>query len=326
VRCSDLGTVIQPVTVLTGYLGAGKTTLLNRILSEQRERRYAVIVNEFGEIGIDGDLIVGAEEDLIELRNGCLCCTVRGDLLETLQRLVDLGRQFDGVLIETTGLAAPVPVIQTFLLEDDFSDSYRLDGVVTVVDAVHGGRQLDAESVAVEQAALADVLLLNKMDLVAPETLCSLEDRLRELNPLARVHRTSACGIDPALLLERGGSGVKLPGGAAGSKAIEGHRHDHDISSVSLTADAPVIFDEFMAWMQRLVRRYGRELLRTKGILHLDGEHRRFVFQGVQSLLQGDVADPWREDEVRSSRLVFIGRNLGSMDLEDGFRTCLRKT
>jgi G3E family GTPase len=318
--------MIQPVTILTGYLGAGKTTLLNRILSEQREKRYAVIVNEFGEIGVDGDLIVGAEEDLVELRNGCLCCTVRGDLLETLQRLVDLGRRFDGVLIETTGLAAPAPVIQTFLLEDDFSDSYRLDGVVTVVDAVHGGRQLDGESVAVEQAALADVLLLNKTDLAAPETLSSLEHRLRELNPLARFHRTSACAIDPALLLDCGGSGVSLPGRVA-SKSIESHRHNHDhaISSMSLTADAPVIFDDFMAWMQRLVRRYGRELLRTKGILHLDGEHRRFVFQGVQSLLQGDVTGPWREDEVRSSRLVFIGRNLGSMDLEDGFRACLKQ-
>jgi G3E family GTPase len=316
--------MIQPVTVLTGYLGAGKTTLLNRILSEQREKRYAVIVNEFGEIGVDGDLIVGADEDLIELRNGCLCCTVRGDLLETLQRLVDLGRQFDGVLIETTGLAAPAPVIQTFLLEDDFSDSYRLDGVVTVVDAVHGGGQLDAESVAVEQAALADVLLLNKTDLAEPEMLRNLEERLRKLNPLAQMHRTSACAIDPVLLFDRGGSGRTLESSRVRPTENQGHHHDHDISSVSLTADAPVVFDEFMAWMQRLVRRQGRELLRTKGILHLEGEHRRFVFHGVQSLLQGDVTGPWREDEVRTSRLVFIGRNLGSMDLESGFRACLR--
>jgi G3E family GTPase len=314
--------MIQPVTILTGYLGAGKTTLLNRILSEQREKRYAVIVNEFGEIGVDGELIVGAEEDLIELRNGCLCCTVRGDLLETLQRLVDLRRRFDGVLIETTGLAAPAPVIQTFLLEDDFSDSYRLDGVVTVVDAVHGGVQLDAESVAVEQAALADVLLLNKTDLAEPEMLRDLEARLRALNPLAQIHRTTASAIDPALLLDRGGSGVNLQNRSA--SAVEGHHHDHEISSVSLTADAPVIFDEFMAWMQKLVRRHGRDLLRTKGILHLEGEHRRFIFQGVQSLLQGDVAGAWREDEARGSRLVFIGRNLGKMNIEDGFRACLR--
>jgi G3E family GTPase len=317
---------IHPVTVLTGYLGAGKTTLLNRILSEQGERRYAVIVNEIGEIGVDGDLIVGADEDLIELKNGCLCCTVRGDLLETLQRLVDLRRRFDGVLIETTGLAAPAPVIQTFLLEDDFSDSYRLDGVVTVVDAVHGAVQLDAESVAVEQAALADVLLLNKTDLADPEMLRNLEDRLRRLNPLARIHRTTAAMIDPALLLDRGGSGVNLQSSSAKLAERPRHHHDHEISSLSLTADAPIVFDEFMAWMQKLVRRHGRDLLRTKGILHLEGEHRRFVFQGVQALLQGDVDGPWRDDEGRSSRLVFIGRNLGSMDLEGGFRTCLRRS
>lgn len=313
----------KPVTVVTGYLGAGKTTLLARILTAAGGRRFAVIVNEFGELGIDAALIAGTSENMVELRNGCLCCTVRGDLIETLRDLQRRSPDFDAVLIETTGLAEPGPVAQTFLLEDEFAELFALDAVITVVDAVHCEEQLARDDIAAEQIAFADAILLNKLDLCPEAAVDRLKGRLRALNPSALIFGTKNCAIDLDQVLDRRAFDLAAARDAQIMDAGHAHRHDHAITSLSLTADQPIDFDEFMPWMQNLVRRHGRDLLRCKGILHLAGERRKFVLQGVQGLLQGDVQQPWQAGEKRVSRMVFIGRNLAAMKLREGFEACV---
>ena len=316
----------QPaVTVLTGYLGAGKTTLLNRILSEPHGHRYVVIVNEFGAIGIDADLIVGADDDVVEMTNGCLCCNVRGDLIGALEAILKRPEPFDGILIETSGLADPAPIAATFLLDDDLSDAIRLDAIVTVVDARHVLEQLDEGGVAASQLALADVIVLNKSDLVGAEDLKELEERLRHSAPWAGLNPATRCDVpldavlgrkafDLAAALERN----------PGLLAPHAHRHDGGIASVALATGQPIDADAFMDWIGRLRREKGRDLLRAKGIVAFAGEHRRFVFHGVQTLFEGDVTRLWRDDEARESRIVFIGRGLDPRALEHGFEACFR--
>ncbi len=331
-----------PVTILTGYLGAGKTTLLNRILSEDHGRRYAVIVNEFGEIGIDGDLIVGADEEVFEMNNGCVCCTVRGDLIRVLGGLMrrqtgGLGG-FDAIIVETTGLADPGPVAQTFFVDEDVKAGTRLDSVTTVVDARHCLASLDASREAREQVAFADQIVLNKIDLAAPDQLETIEARLRRLNPLAPIHRANRADVALGAVIGRGGfdlgrlseldlGSVNPAHGEAGHVHDEhchdhGHAHDDDIKGVSLRLAGPVDGARMTRWLNELLAREGQNILRAKGIVAVAGEDRKLVFQAVHMMLDGDFAAPWREGEARESRMVFIGRDLDQGRLRAGLEAC----
>jgi G3E family GTPase len=313
-----------PVTVLTGYLGAGKTTLLNRILSEQHGRRYAVIVNEFGEIGIDNDLVVDADEEVFEMNNGCICCTVRGDLIRIIDGLMKRKGRFDAILIETTGLADPAPVAQTFFIDDEVRARTRLDAIVTVVDAKHLPQRLDDSHEALEQVAFADVILVNKTDLVGAADLAAVEARIRAINPYARLLRSSRCDVPLTEVLDRGAFDLERVLELEPDFLTEAdHEHDEDVTSVSLRAERPVDPERFMSWLHGLVQERGPDILRTKGILAFPTEARRFVVQGVHMLLEGDLQRPWREEERRDSRLVLIGRNLDRAALERDFRGCL---
>ena len=339
-----------PVTVLTGYLGAGKTTLLNRILTEDHGKRYAVIVNEFGEIGIDNDLVVGADEEVFEMNNGCVCCTVRGDLIRVVQGLVKrqtrAGAGFDAIIIETTGLADPGPVAQTFFVDDDVKAKTRLDSVTTVVDAKHILLRLSDSREAREQIAFADQIVLNKTDLVSAEDLRMIEARLHRLNPLAPIHRAERSNVPLEAILGRGGFDLERildlepeflnPGhGEAGHvhdehcddhdhhhHAHEDHQHDDDIKGVALRLDRPVDSIKVTRWLNDLLAAQGPDILRAKGILDVKGESRRLVFQAVHMILEGDLQREWRAGDERHSRMVFIGRNLDEAALKAGFEAC----
>jgi len=332
-----------PVTVLTGYLGAGKTTLLNRILSEPHGQKFAVIVNEFGEIGIDNELIVGADEEVFEMNNGCVCCTVRGDLIRIIDGLMRRKGKFDAIIVETTGLADPAPVAQTFFVDENVSRKARLDAVVTVADAKWLKDRLKDAPEAKNQIAFADVILINKTDLVAPQELREIEMRVRGINPYARLHRTERCGvaldqvlgrnafdldrildIEPAFL-EADGHGHDHDGndhdGHDHQHGLK-HYHDEDMQSLALHTDKPIDPEKFFPWVQDLVAREGPNILRSKGILAFNGDPERFVFQGVHMMLDGNHQRLWRDDERRESRIVFIGRNLAEDKIRAGFAAC----
>jgi G3E family GTPase len=340
---------LTPVTVLTGYLGAGKTTLLNRILSEDHGKRYAVIVNEFGEIGIDNELVVGADEEVFEMNNGCVCCTVRGDLIRVLQGLMkrqaSATRGFDAIIVETTGLADPGPVAQTFFVDDDVKAGTRLDSVTTVVDALHIVGALSDGREAAEQIAFADQIVLNKTDLVTEAELAAIESRLRRLNPLAPIHRAQRSNVPLDAILGRGGFDldriVELepeflnpPHGEAGHVHDEhcdhdrhghdhhDHVHDDEIKGVSLSLPGAVDSDKVTRWLNEVLARQGPDILRAKGILAVPGEDRRLVFQAVHMILEGDFQREWRAGEPRASRMVFIGRHLDEAQLKAGFTAC----
>ena len=338
-----------PVTVLTGYLGAGKTTLLNRILSEDHGKRYAVIVNEFGEIGIDNDLVVGADEEVFEMNNGCVCCTVRGDLIRVVQGLTKRKGRFDAIIVETTGLADPGPVAQTFFVDDDVKAKTQLDSVTTVVDAKHVLLRLSDSREALEQIAFADQIVLNKTDLVSEDDLKMIEARLRRINPLAPIHRAQRSNVPLEAILGRGGFDLERivdiqpeflnpPHGEEGHVHDEhcdhdhdhGHhhhdhdhaRHDDDIKGVSLRLDKPLDANKVTRWLNELLAAQGPDILRAKGILDVKGEDRRLVFQAVHMILEGDMQGPWRSEADRYSRMVFIGRNLDEAALKAGFEAC----
>ena len=340
-----------PVTVLTGYLGAGKTTLLNRILTEDHGRRYAVIVNEFGEVGIDNDLVVDTDEEVFEMNNGCVCCTVRGDLIRALSGLMrrqTVGkRSFDAIIVETTGLADPGPVAQTFFVDEDVRTRTRLDSVTTVVDAKHVLLRLADSREAREQVAFADQIVLNKTDLVDAQALAEVERRLRTINPLAPIHRAERSNVDLSLILERGGFDLERildlepeflqpAHGEAGHVHDEhcdhdhGHAHDHgghahedqDIRGVALTTERPLDGQRVTRWLNTLLQLQGPDILRAKGILDVKGEDRRLVFQAVHMIMEGDLQRPWKVGERRYSRMVFIGRNLDKAGLEAGLKGC----
>jgi G3E family GTPase len=337
-----------PVTVLTGYLGAGKTTLLNRILTEDHGKRYAVIVNEFGEVGIDNDLVVGADEEVFEMNNGCVCCTVRGDLIRVLSGLMKRKGGFDAIVVETTGLADPGPVAQTFFVDDEVRAKTRLDSVTTVVDAKHLPLRLEDSKEAVEQIAFADQIVLNKTDLVSEEELRAVEAQIRRLNPLAPIHRAQRSNVPLDAILGRGGFDLARineldpeflnpehgePGHVHDEHCDHDHHgHDHDhhhhahdhvaaagIRGVSLTLQKPVDGIKVTQWLNDLIQTKGPDILRAKGILDVKGEDRRLVFQAVHMIMEGDFQRPWKADEPRYSRLVFIGRDLDEAALKAGF-------
>lgn len=347
-----------PVTVLTGYLGAGKTTLLNRILSEPHGKKYAVIVNEFGEVGIDNDLIVGADEEVFEMNNGCICCTVRGDLIRVIGGLLKRAGGFDGILIETTGLADPGPVAQTFFADADIASRAKLDSIVTVVDAKHLPLRLQDSKEAEEQIAFADVILLNKTDLVDKYELDLIEHTIRKINGYAKIVRTvrSAAPLDQVLGLGSFDLNAILAHEPDFLKADDGHDHHHDhdacghdcdnphhhhkhdhadghghhhgkihasdITSLSLVADKPIDLAKFESWMGDIRANQGQDLLRYKGILDVAGNGQRLAIQGVHMMMEGSNLAPWKDGSKRQSRLVFIGRKLDEKTLRDGFMAC----
>ncbi|MBR0717938.1 GTP-binding protein [Bradyrhizobium liaoningense] len=337
-----------PVTVLTGYLGAGKTTLLNRILSENHGKKYAVIVNEFGEIGIDNDLIIGADEEVFEMNNGCICCTVRGDLVRIMDGLMKRKGKFDAIIVETTGLADPAPVAQTFFVDEDVQKNARLDAVVTVADAKWLSDRLKDAPEAKNQIAFADVIVLNKTDLVSKGELAEVEARIRGINPYAKLHRTERCSVALADVLDRGAFDLdRILDIEPSFLEADDHDHDHDhhhhghdhhhhdhghglkhyhdeeMQSLSLKTDKPLDPGMFMPWLQNLVQTEGQKILRSKGILSFRGDDDRYVFQGVHMMLEGDHQRKWKDGEPRESRLVFIGRELPEETIRKGFESCV---
>jgi G3E family GTPase len=353
---------LTPVTVLTGYLGAGKTTLLNRILTEDHGKRYAVIVNEFGEIGIDNDLVVDTDEEVFEMNNGCVCCTIRGDLIRILGGLMKRqnskgGGGFDAIIVETTGLADPGPVVQTFFVDEDVKAKTKLDSVTTLVDAKHILLRLADSKEAVEQVAFADQIVLNKTDLVTEDELREVERRLRKINPLAPIHRATKAGVPLNTILGRGGFDLDRilelepeflnpahgEDGHVHDEHCEdddhhhhdhghdqhGHDHDHhhghdleDIKGISLSFERPLDGTKVTRWLNELLQAQGPDILRAKGILDVAGEDKRLVFQAVHMILDGELQREWRDGERRYSRMVFIGRNLDEAALRQGFEAC----
>ena len=313
-----------PVTVLTGYLGAGKTTLLNRLLSEDHGKKYAVIVNEFGDVGIDNDLVVDADEEVFEMNNGCICCTVRGDLIRIIEGLMKRRNHFDAILIETTGLADPAPVAQTFFVDEDVQSKTKLDAIVTVVDAKHLLDEIDKAHEAQEQLAFADIILLNKVDLVNGEDLAEVEQRIRRINPTAVIHRSERCQVPLDRVLGRNAFDLDRVLEIEPEFLKHFHDHDHDdhVTSFSLLSDTPLDPERFFPWIQSIAQEFGRDMLRMKGIIAFKNDDDRFVMQGVHMLLEGDHQRPWKSDEQRTTRVVFIGRDLPRDTFEEGFRNC----
>ncbi|WAK02520.1 CobW family GTP-binding protein [Methylobacter sp. YRD-M1] len=316
-----------PVTLLTGFLGAGKTTLLNRILSEAHGQRIAVIENEFGEEGIDNDLLIQDKEQIVEMNNGCICCTVRGDLVRILGDLAekrDSGSlYFDRVIIETTGLADPAPVAQTFFVEPDIGEYYLLDGIIAVVDARHAHTQLSEHHEAAEQVGFADRLLLSKTDLVTPSEVAELEARLRAINaraPIAHAHFGEA---DLNEILDIRGFNLNA------ILEIEpdflddaSHEHDAGITSFVYRTDKPLDAARIIGFMDVMIRQYGNDLLRYKGVMHVAGCDRKVIYQGVHMLLGDSMGMPWAADEIRQSVMVFIGRNLPKEAIREALDSC----
>jgi G3E family GTPase len=321
-----------PVTILTGFLGAGKTTLLNRILRERHGRRIAVIENEFGEAGIDNALLVeaGGDEQIIEMNNGCLCCTVRGDLIRilgTLKDKRDAGElQFERVIIETTGMADPGPVAQTFFLDDQIGDYYLLDSVITLVDAKHAPRHLDEFHEAQEQVGFADRILLSKTDLVTDAEAEALRQRLVRMNPRAPIRRAHF-GETPLedILDIRGFNLNAILEVEPEFLAEDHHHHDDDVQAFVFRADRPLDGAKLEEFLSSMIQVYGNDMLRYKGVLSLKDNPNRVVFQGVHMLMGGDLGRPWDADEPRTSAMVFIGRNLPQDVFIEGLEQCLVK-
>ncbi len=316
-----------PVTILTGFLGAGKTTLLNRILTEEHGQRIAVIENEFGEEGIDNDLLFQGEEQIVEMNNGCICCTVRGDLVRILGDLSEKREQgqihFERVIIETTGLADPAPVAQTFFIEEAISEYYLLDGIITVVDAKHGLKQLDEHHEAQEQVGFADRLLISKTDLVHADSVADLQARLRSINARAPISQAHFGVADIGEILDIRGFNLNT------ILEIEpdflddvSHEHDANISSFVYRTDKALDAARIMNFMQIMVRDHGNDLLRYKGILNIQGCDKKVIYQGVHMLLTETFGKPWKNGEIRESVMVFIGRNLPKEKMLGALDSC----
>ncbi|MBV18951.1 MAG: cobalamin biosynthesis protein CobW [Euryarchaeota archaeon] len=324
-----------PVTVLTGFLGSGKTTLLNHILtSMEHEMKFAVIENEFGDVGIDENILVEtSEESIIEVMNGCICCTVRGDLTEVLENMYDRIKDFDGVIIETTGLADPAPVAQTFFADERVADKYNLDGIITVVDAKHIEQHLDdekpedVENESVEQLAFADRIMLNKIDLVNDQELANVEARIKAINGFAPIFRTENSIIDPKELVNIEAFDLE--------KTLEmdpefldvdaEHQHDERVTSTSLKFEGELNINKLQEYIGKVIRDDGENLFRYKGVLAVKGMKEKYVFQGVHMLFGGDFSHDiglWEDDEVRECRFVFIGRDLDHEALKQGLMAC----
>jgi G3E family GTPase len=325
-----------PVTVLTGFLGAGKTTLLNHLLHRAQGQRYAVIVNEYGELGIDGCLVVGAQDEVIELNNGCVCCKLRGDLLRVASNLVRRPGGFDGIVIETSGLADPAAVVQTFFFDDLLRQHTRVDSVICVADARLLRAQLQEAPEAALQLAQADLVLLNKADLADAPTLAAAETAVQQINPSAELRRSVQGQVPLSVLLNRAAFDIqrlKVPAPKLGAAPVDARApvyrrpttgpHSAGVASVSLSFARPFDRSRFMPWLQRLVVERGADLLRAKGIVAFDGQDRRFVFQAVHMTVDSGPQRAWLDGESRTSKLVFIGRGLDAQDFSEELNHCL---
>jgi G3E family GTPase len=312
-----------PVTVLTGYLGAGKTTLLNHILTYEHGKKIAVIVNEFGEIGIDNQLVISTDEEIFEMNNGCICCTVRGDLIRIIEKLMRRRDKFDHLVIETTGLADPAPVIQTFFVDEDVQLQTHLDAVVTVVDAKHIQLHWDADE-AQEQIAFADTILLNKTDLVSSAELDELERKIRSMNAIAKIYRTEHAQVNMDVVLGVGGfdlsHALSIDPDFLGEEA---HVHDESVKSIAFVLPGAMDIGQINSWLSELLKTQGQNIFRMKGILNIQGQTKRFVFQGVHMIFDGKPDRDWQVDEKRKNELVFIGRDLDEAKLRADFTKCL---
>ena len=324
-----------PVTVLTGFLGSGKTTLLNHILSStEHNMKFAVIENEFGDIGIDENIIVeSSEESIIEVMNGCICCTVRGDLSELLDEMYDRIKDFDGVLIETTGLADPAPVAQTFFVDERVTGRYKLDGIITVVDAKHIIPRIEEEkpegieNEAVEQLAFADRILLNKIDLVSEEEIKEVEVKIKSINGSAPILHTENSLIDPEELINIGSFDLEktLQMDPEFLDTDAEHEHDQRVTSMSSRFEGELNVNKLERWIGNLMQTKAEDLFRYKGVLAVKGMEQKFVFQGVHMLFSGNFSTeiaPWKEGEERDCRFVFIGRDLDHEALQEGLMNC----
>jgi len=309
------------VIILTGFLGAGKTTLLNRILTAEHGRRIAVIVNEFGEVGIDHHLLIASDQEVIQMNNGCICCTVQGDLLRSLFQLIEHRSKFDTLVIETTGLAEPAPVAQSIYADERIRSEFTLEGVVTVVDSKHICSQLDESAEAGEQIAFADLILLNKTDLSTPEQLDDIEQRIRRRNDTARIYRTRNSELDLADVLDL--SSVETAQRIAAHHHHHHHKHLADVSTVSIVEPGELDGMKVSTWFRSLIAQCGADILRMKGILNLRGDPEQFLFQGVQMEFEGKPGRAWSASEERLNRLVFIGRRLDAEKITSGFRNCV---
>ena len=319
-----------PVTILTGFLGAGKTTLLNRILKEDHGQRIAVIENEFGEVGVDSEIIEKTDEQILEMNNGCICCTVRGDLIRILGTLKDKRSQgalkFDRVIIETTGMADPGPVAQTFFTDEDIGNYYLLDSILTVVDAKHAAQQLDEFREAQEQVGFADRILMSKTDLVAENETAALIERLKRMNPRAPVKKVHFGDAPLQEILDIRGFNLNAileldPEFLADTQ----HEHHDQVESFVFRSDKPFDGDKLEQFLSGMIQVYGPDLLRYKGVLWMKGNPKRVVFQGVHMMMGGDIGKPWAKGEKKSSLLIFIGKKLPRDLFIAGLEECLAK-
>ncbi len=319
-----------PVTILTGFLGSGKTTLLNRILKEDHGHRIAVIENEFGEIGVDNDIIETGDEQIVEMNNGCICCTVRGDLIRilgTLKTKRDDGKlNFDRVVIETTGMADPGPVAQTFFTDEEIGNYYLLDSIITLVDAKHAPKQLDEFHEAQEQVGFADRILLSKTDLVSQDDAETLQKRLKRMNPRAPIKKVHFGDAPIDEVLDIRGFNLNAILQLDPEFLVDSHHEHHDeVESFVFKADKPFDGQKLEQFLSGMIQVYGPDLLRYKGVLWMKGNPRRVIFQGVHMMMGGDMGKPWSKTEKKHSVMVFIGKKLPKDIFIAGMEECLAR-
>lgn len=324
-----------PVTVITGFLGAGKTTLLNNILTQNHGKKFAVIVNEFGELGIDNDLVIDIDEEIFELNNGCLCCNVRGDLIKIVNSLFRRKNYFDGIIIETTGLANPAPVAQTFFADDDIARKSRLDAIVTLVDALNIEHQLHEFEEATNQIAFADIVLLNKIDCVDADALARVKAKIQSINSGVEIIETQNAAADFDKIIDlkshgfEGTDGLEKYFGVKDEHAHHHKRHDHHhdhhhphyggVKALALQTEKPLDEMKFASFLSSITEEYGAQLLRFKGIVKIENEDKAFVVNGVHMMVDANYQN---NSAPLFSRMVFIGKDLPEETLRQGFIKC----
>lgn len=315
-----------PVTIVTGFLGSGKTTLLNRMLTESHGKKIAVVLNEIGDVNLDSEFVVQSlGEELKVMNNGCLCCTVRGDLTRAAKDLLKSGAKFDHLVIETTGMADPSPVAQTFFMDEQLQQNYFLDAIVTVVDSFHIEKNLKTVKETQDQVGFADVIILNKIDLVAPERLAEVEKMIRGINGVSRVFKTQKCSLPISEVLGIGAfdlqDRVKIDPSIL--EEYHDHSHDDDIQSIYIEEKRPLDLDKLNSFMALLVNELGEQVLRSKGVIYIKDNPLRVVFQGVHMTIGSSPDREWLEDEERKTQIVFIGRHLPKDVLAEGLSLCV---